>query len=201
MAAGRRAVVLAALAALLALPVAAQQRTSPLSILLIDRDAVLSGSIPGRRLLEAEEAAKDALLEESQALSEALEAEERALSAQRAEMAPEDFAPLAAAFDEKVIAARRAQDEKAAQLARQIEANRRVFFEEVNRATAAVMQSYGASAVLDLRTVVVAAGGLNITGDVIGRLNRATIAADEAREAAEAEAAGEGEADATERSP
>ncbi|MEM9012163.1 MAG: OmpH family outer membrane protein [Pseudomonadota bacterium] len=158
-------------ALMLAAPaVEAQPRLGDRPVLVVDQDAVLNNSAPGRSLLDREEREKAELLEESQALARTLEAEERALSEQRQTMSPEDFAPLAAAFDERVVRARRTQDEKAAALARRIEAQRRAFFDSLRAVMADIMQDYGASLVLERRMVVITDQALDITDDVIARL-------------------------------
>lgn len=142
-------------------------------ILTIDQERLLFDSLPGRALLAQQEAAADALTAEGSALDRAFEAEERSLTERRASLAPGAFRALADAFDAKVVATRREQEQKSTELARRLEAERRDFFRTVRPILVELLRETGASAVLDQRAVLLSNQDLNITDEVIKRLNDA----------------------------
>ena len=132
----------------------------------------MSESATGRAVLAEEEDARAALLQEGRSLDRAFEAEERALTDQRATMSPQAFRPLADAFDEKVVATRRAQEQKALTLTREAEERRRAFFANVTPILLQILRETGAAAVVDQRSILISKQDLNITEEVIKRLDQ-----------------------------
>lgn len=147
------------------------QAAPALPILVVNQERLLTGSRRGQALLAAEEAARDALRAEARAIDSAFEAEERELTEARARLDAEEFRALADAFDERVVTARRDQDARAAALAQEFDAGRRRFYAEVAPLLVRLMDRYGAQAILDENTVLMAAQELNITEAVIAEID------------------------------
>ncbi|RMH48532.1 MAG: OmpH family outer membrane protein [Alphaproteobacteria bacterium] len=160
-----------ALALALALSGAAAAQTEGLPLVVVDQERILQQSLAGKALLAEEEALTTRLIEERRSLERAFEEEERALAARRDELSREAFAREAADFDARVRAARTAQDEKAIALQRSIEANRKRFLDSLQPVLVEVMQRFGASVMLDVRAVLLADPSLDVTGEVISRLD------------------------------
>lgn len=173
----RRLVLLAAFV-LLPWPAAAQgvgfdiPRSQP-SFLILEQERLLSDSRLGREIIAVNEAEAQELREEGQRLDLQFEQEERMLSERRDTLDPEAFRELADAFDEKVVATRREQDEKAQALAERSELRRRDFFRRVGPVLLEILEVTGASAVIEQRWVLVSKQELNITDEVIARLDAA----------------------------
>ncbi|QHQ34718.1 OmpH family outer membrane protein [Algicella marina] len=161
---------LTALLVALAGPAAAQDEPPP-AFLVIEQERLLTDSAAGQAVLAEEEADRNALLEEGRALDAQFEAEEQALTEQRATMDAAAFRELADAFDEKVVATRRDQEQKAANLNRRAEERRREFLQQVQPILLEVLEASGATAVVDRRLVLIFKQELNITSEVIRRLD------------------------------
>ena len=142
-----------------------------LPILVVNQERLLTGSRRGQALLAAEEAARDLLRAEARAIESAFEAEERELTQARAGLDAEEFRALADAFDERVVAARRDQDARAAALAQEFDGGRRRFYAAIAPLLVRLMDRYGAQAILDENTVLMAAQELNITEAVIAEID------------------------------
>lgn len=143
----------------------------PPPFLILEQERVLAGSLYGQDLLALNDGETEALRAEGQRLDAEFEAEERALSDRRASLSPEAFRALADAFDEKVVATRASQEEKAAALAARLDRRRRNFFARVGPILLALLEETGAAAIVEQRTVLVAKQDLNITNEVIRRLD------------------------------
>ncbi|MEM9429041.1 MAG: OmpH family outer membrane protein [Pseudomonadota bacterium] len=140
--------------------------------LVIDQDRLLSTSETGREVLAAEAMEREALQREGEALDRQFEAEERDLTERRQTLDPETFRALADAFDEKVVATRRRQEQKAIAITRDGEERRRAFFEAVTPILVELLQETGAAAVVDHRSLLISKQDLNITDEVIKRLDQ-----------------------------
>ncbi len=163
--------------ALAASPAAwAQDSTPPMPrpdspFLLINQERILTDSTTGKALLAEENRQRDALRAEARALDSSFETEERKLTEQRPTMAPEEFRKLSDAFDERVVKARRDQDARANALAEEFDQRRRQFYGRVAPVLVKLMDRYGARAIFDENTVLLADQSLNITGAVIAELD------------------------------
>lgn len=144
--------------------------------LVIEQDRLLTGSLYGQDIIARNEAEAQALREESQQLDRAFEEEERRLTERRAELPADEFRALADAFDEKVVRTRREQEAKAAALNRRVETRQREFFRRVGPVLLEILKETGASAVFDQREVLISKQDLNITDEVIKRLDVAYTA-------------------------
>jgi Skp family chaperone for outer membrane proteins len=170
------------LCCLLAAPAGAQQLGYPVPraetppFLVIEQDRLLTDSLYGQDVIAKNETEARALREESQALDRAFEEEERQLTERRAELPPAEFRELADAFDAKVVRARREQDAKAAALTRRVETRQREFFGRVGPVLLEILEETEAVAVFDQRNVLISKQDLNITDEVIKRLDVAYTA-------------------------
>lgn len=161
----------AALVWLVLAATAATAQDQPPAFLVIEQDALLSGSLFGKDVLAQEERDRRRLLEEGSRLDDAFEAEEQELTEKRKTMDPEAFRALADAFDAKVVATRRDQEQKAIDLNRAADERRRAFLNRVAPVLLEFLDKTGASAVMDRRSVLIAKQDLNITDEVIKRLD------------------------------
>lgn len=167
----RGAALALALAVLPAPPAPAADDTLP--VLIIYRDQVFERSEAGRALRREEEAAAAALVEEKKRIEAELEIEEKRLATLRATLPRAEFQTLADAFDTRVREARTTQDQKALAVQKTVEQNRQRFLDLLQPVLVEVMRVYGASVLLDGRSVLLADPALDITGEVIRRLDAA----------------------------
>lgn len=147
----------------------AAQPTVP--ILTLDQDALFTRSLYGQALRAQLEAEASALEAESRRIDAELSAEELALTQKRKEMSAQDFAPLAAAFDQK---AQRLRAENAAAieaLRAKEQAGRREFFATASEILGDFMVERGAAAIIDKGAVIVSLRGLDVTDAVIARID------------------------------
>lgn len=167
-------VIAAALLCVWAHMTPAQAQNAPMSrspVLTIDQDRLFQATRPGQRAAQEIEAEARALAEENRQLEEELLAEERRLTEQRDGLTPEEFTALADAFDARVRGVRSSQDAKARALAARQEQLRQDFFVEISDILTAIVNERGAAVVLDRREVFVSADRVDITDDVIARVN------------------------------
>ncbi|WP_316013025.1 OmpH family outer membrane protein [Roseobacter sp. HKCCA0434] len=153
----------------------AQERERP-PIVLVDPRAVLEQSETGREILRQNRADREALQAEADAISNAFELEEQELAARRDLVTREAFAELAREFDERVRAARVEQDRRSQALAARIEARERRFAQQLNPIYAGILGDSGAAAIVDLRSVILADAQLDVTEEVIRRLDAQSAA-------------------------
>ncbi len=149
----------------------AQPYEKPPPFLFINQERILPGSRRGQALLAEEDEAREALVAEARAIDAAFEQEELALNERRDQLSPEEFRELAADFDRRVIQARQDQDDKSAELARTVDLERRQFYASVAPILVDLMDRYGANAILDEKSVLLAAQKLNITNEVIAEID------------------------------
>lgn len=163
---------LAVMLGLLAAPALAQDQSQPRSaILTIDQDALFQRTLFGKALLMAAEQEAAALKAESRSIDAALEAEERSLTDRRAGMPVAEFRALADAFDIKVEALRTTQDAKLEAFIARREAARQQFFQKVAPMIGDYMVEQGASAIVNQAAIVVSLGAIDITDEVIARID------------------------------
>lgn len=158
--------------ALFAATVAAGQTGRPAApFLFLNQERILTGSQPGQALLADEDAARDALRAEAAEIDRRFEAEERRLTDLRAGMDPDEFRTLADTFDDEVVAARLEQDDRSAALLRELDQRRRQFFAQVAPILVDLLERYGAHAIFDESSVLLADQTLNITDVVIAEID------------------------------
>ncbi|PZQ49402.1 MAG: hypothetical protein DI556_11060 [Rhodovulum sulfidophilum] len=162
---------LIALALLLAPFGLAAQERPPSPFLFINQERILTGSRTGQALLAEEEKARDALRADARAIDSAFEQEERALNDQRATMSPTAFREKADDFDARVVRARQDQDDRSNALAQELDRKRRQFYAGVAPILVTLMDRYGAHAIFDENSVLLADDTLNITEAVIAEID------------------------------
>ncbi|MEM9198813.1 MAG: OmpH family outer membrane protein, partial [Pseudomonadota bacterium] len=150
-----------ALMGCLAAPAGAQDADA-LPIIIVYQDQLFEESLAGQALRREEQATAEGLVQERRAIEQALVEEERALAEQRKSLSREEFAPLAEAFDKRVRAAREAQEEKAVALQRSFETNRKRFLDNLRPVLSEVMRRFGASVMMEGRSVVLADPSLDV---------------------------------------
>jgi Skp family chaperone for outer membrane proteins len=156
---------------LVAAAAADAQPTATSTFLFINQEQLLTGSAAGKELLAEEERQRDAMRGEARALDASFEAEERRLTEQRTTLPPAEFRNLSDAFDARVVTARREQDERATALAQEVDQRRRQFYAQVAPILVMLMDRYGAKAIFDENSVLLADQSLNITAAVIAEID------------------------------
>lgn len=149
----------------------AQAQTAP-PFLIVNQEQLLTEFQSGKALLAEEESQRDTLRNEARALDASFEEEERKLTEQRPTLDPAEFRRLSDAFDARVVQARREQDARSANLAQELDQSRRQFYARIAPILVQVMDRYGAQAVLDANSVLLADQALNITNAVIAEIDR-----------------------------
>lgn len=141
------------------------------AILTVDQDRLFSASAWGRRVASETEEAAQALAAENRRLEAELSAEEQDLTDRRAEMEPEAFRAAADAFDVKAVEIRRRQDAKERDLLRGRDSERQRFFNAAVPVMGQFMQESGASLILDRRNVFLSSDALDVTDELIARID------------------------------
>ncbi|MGR3490572.1 MAG: OmpH family outer membrane protein [Shimia sp.] len=163
----------AALVALwLASPLAAQDIPQS-QVLTLDVGALFGQSSYGQQVQRNWDAAALTLARENRAIEQELRTEEQVLTDRRPSLSREEFAALAAEFDEKVEALRSQQDAAREALTAQLEAAERDFIRAIRPILAQMMQEAGASVILDSSTVFLRENGIDVTRAAIARIDAA----------------------------
>ncbi|MBL3568726.1 hypothetical protein BV509_11750 [Rhodovulum sulfidophilum] len=144
-------------------------------ILTLDQDRLFQDSKAGQAIEQALEAEAAALAAENRRIESELVAEERALTEQRATVPPDQFRPLAEAFDSKVETIRATQERKARELTQRREEDRQDFFRKALPVLAEIVRDRGAVAVLAREAVILSAGQVDITADAIALLDERVV--------------------------
>lgn len=140
-------------------------------VLSLDQERLFAGSDFGQRL-EAELQADGLILEaENRQIEATLEAEEKDLTARRAELDPEAFRVLANEFDEKVQRIRSEQAAKARALGERSETAQRTFLDTARPVLEQFMLDAGAVVIIDPRSVVMSRAAIDVTDEVMIRVN------------------------------
>jgi Skp family chaperone for outer membrane proteins len=145
----------------------------PDQVLTVDQDRLFADSAYGKAALARLEAEQADLLAENRKIEAALEEEERSLTERRKTLPAEEFRSLAAAFDQKVEGIRSAQVEKDRALRAAVEDNQRRFFEVAFPVIGQLMQDMGASVVLDKQSIILSLQRIDVTDQVIARIDAA----------------------------
>jgi len=153
------------------LPQAEAGRATPGAILVLNQDALLFRSAFGQRIQQELEAASQLLAAENRDIEAQLTAEELRLTEQRQTMPVEEFRPLAEDFNDRVEAIRATQDAKSRALTNQAEAAQGRFFELAFPILLDIVQRRGASVLMDSRSVLLSADGIDITDEAVARIN------------------------------
>jgi Skp family chaperone for outer membrane proteins len=158
-------------------PPAVAQQGAP--FLFINQEQILLGSEAGQTLLDEEERRRNDLVARARSIDAAFEEEERELTEKRETTPAEEFRKLADDFDARVVAARKRQDEKSDALAQELEQKRREFYAGVAPILVRMMERFGARAIFDENSVLLADQRLNITDAVIAEIDKSRAHGDQ----------------------
>lgn len=140
-------------------------------VLVVNLEALYANSDLGRQITaQLDDLARAAQLENDEIRSQ-LESEERDLTVRRSEMDAEAFREAAEAFDQKVQIIRAQRDAKEREITQQRQNAQAQFNAQVREIIGQVMLERGGAVVLDGRSVYLARSSVDITSDVISRLN------------------------------
>ncbi len=166
-----RAAILIWLASTIAVPAQDAQPQPLPQVLIVDSDRLYEDTLYGKRI-EAELTDQvNAVQAENDRIAESLREEELSLTERRPNMTPEAFQLEAEAFDKKVQEVRRVRDSKLNELQAARGAARARFQEQVQGIVANVMLERGGLMVMEQGTVVLSVRSVNITDDVIARVD------------------------------
>lgn len=143
------------------------------AILTIDQERLFLESAWGRRAQQTLEQEGQQIADENERLATQLSEEEADLTGQRSTLEPAEFRRLAEAFDKKATEIRRDRAQAVQQLNARADADRTAFYQAALPLMGDLMQQRGAVAVLDRRTVFVSLDAIDITSELIGRLDEA----------------------------
>ncbi|WP_051927379.1 OmpH family outer membrane protein [Ruegeria halocynthiae] len=157
-----------------AAPAAAQQLGVPqTSVLTVSSDRLFAGSAFGQRVLREIEAESVLLAEENERIVAELSREEKDLTDKRAELQPDEFRPLAEAFDRKVQSHREGQRAKLDALARRSEDAQQMFFEMAQPVLIDLLRETGASVIIERSSVFLSSDQTDVTEAAIARIDTA----------------------------
>lgn len=140
-------------------------------ILTVDFNALFTGSAWGKRFqAEFEQATRDLATENDRIYAE-LAAEETALTEARKSLAAEDFRSRAEAFDQKVQSSRRNWEVRRRDLTQRPEAEMEAFRNASLPVFDQVMRERAALAILDQRAVFLSRDAVDVTSDLISRID------------------------------
>lgn len=144
---------------------------SAMRILTVDQNALFTQSAWGRRL-QAEFDRRGAELEaENSRLVEQLSTEEAELTELRKTLEADDFRTRADAFDARATQIRRERAQAVTDLNAQGEAEQNAFFRAAVPVMGRLMQELGAVAVLDRRSTLISVESIDITDELIARID------------------------------
>ncbi|WP_170437467.1 OmpH family outer membrane protein [Ruegeria arenilitoris] len=155
-------------------PVAAQQLGVPQSgVLTISSDRIFTESAFGRRVFDEIEAESAALAAENERIVAELSREEKELTQKREVLSPEEFRPLAEAFDRKVQSHREGQRAKLDALARRSDEARNQFFEMAQPVLIDLLRETGASLIIERSNVFLSSDASDVTAIAIRKIDAA----------------------------
>jgi len=161
----------AALAAGLALSAGAAAPQGAAAFRILNEERLLRDSRYGQAVLAELREAEERLEDENERIAEELAAEERALTEARAELSPEEFRAQADAFDRRVEAIRAERNEVSLEFARRYDAAAARFFDDVLPIVLEMMSEQALVAILRPDALIVGAEWLDMTDQVIERLD------------------------------
>jgi Skp family chaperone for outer membrane proteins len=167
----RRAFVAALSAFLFASASGIAQTRGRSSIVLLDRERLMTDSATGRKIIELEQRAQEEVGALGRRYDTELEAEELRLTQLRPETDPELFREMAEAFDEKVTATRSSHEQKSLEVTQILSERRKKFDLALGPIVREILLSQGATVVLDARSVLYADPMHDITDLVIRQVD------------------------------
>lgn len=148
-----------------------EMAVAPVPILTVDQTRLFALSAWGQRAQADLEAEGQKIAAENERITAELSADEALLTQQRQQLEPAEFRKLAEAFDARATEIRRARAQVVDDLNARAEADRDAFYQAAFPVMAEMMQQRGALAVLDRRMVFVSVDFIDITDDLIEKLD------------------------------
>lgn len=142
-----------------------------LPVMTLDQDVLYRQSAWGLRVQAELERRGLEIANENDRLAEQFSNEEQELTILRETLSAEEFRKRADEFDRRVVEVRREREEALRALQTQADIERTAFFRAILPALSALMQERGAVAILDQRAIFVAAESIDVTDDLIARIN------------------------------
>ena len=143
------------------------------SFRILNEERLLRESLYGQAVLAELREAERQLEAENERIAAELAAEERALTEVRADLTPEEFRARADDFDRRVEAIRAERNELSMELTRRSEAAATRFFDEALPILLQMMTEEGLVALLRPDALILGADWLDMTDQVIERLDAA----------------------------
>ena len=143
------------------------------AVVVVDQDRLFDASLYGQRILAEIDRRTDELAAENRKIEAELTAEEGALTELRGVLSVEEFRSRAEDFNARVEALRDQQDAKVRAVGRLRDGARQQFYGRVGPILSQILSERGASVLMDRRTVLSAAEGVDITDAAIARINAA----------------------------
>ncbi|AUH34707.1 OmpH family outer membrane protein [Paracoccus tegillarcae] len=140
-------------------------------VLTVDQEQLFAGSAWGRRIQADLDAAGIRLDEENDRLYKQLVAEEAELTELRKTLDAAEFRERAEAFDARATRIRREFAQSVEDLNADLQREQAAFFQAAGPIMGLLMQERGALAVLDRQTTLVSVGSINITSELIARID------------------------------
>ncbi|MEO0343489.1 MAG: OmpH family outer membrane protein [Pseudomonadota bacterium] len=138
---------------------------------LLDQDRLFNESRYGLKTRLAFDARAEALALENQTIEQELEAEELALTQKRVEMSPEDFAPLAEAFNDKANRLRAEQREKTQDLVTFRENTQAAFVRQVGPILLQLMREFRVGVIIQSDAAILSLPDIDLTDEAIARVD------------------------------
>lgn len=153
----------------------AAQEAINLPIIAFDRERIQTSAHLGLSLAEQIEELQQALVAENAQIFADLEAEETEITQLKESLSELAFAARAKAFDEKVTQIRSEQAAKAKEVEAQYELNLRAFDQNLNVVLAAIARDYNAVAVFERQQLYLMSGAIDVSAEVIRRLDMQSL--------------------------
>lgn len=150
----------------------AMQLPAQTAVLILDVEQAYLASEWGQRAQRDIEAAAREIEAENTRMEDQLVSEERALATERATLSPAEFREKAEVFDMRAQEVRRERRQAAVDLGTRAQADRTAFVDAALPVIAAIMQDRSAGVVLDRRQVMAATNAVDITQQLIERMDR-----------------------------
>ncbi|MFD1881059.1 OmpH family outer membrane protein [Paracoccus pacificus] len=142
------------------------------ALLTVDQEALYAESAWGKRVKRELEEQTRTISDENERIVRQLAAEERDLTEARQTLSPQEFRKRADTFDTRVQEVRRERDQRSADLSRLADAEHAAFLNAALPLFSVLMRERGALAIMDRRTVFLAADSLDVTADMIARIDK-----------------------------
>lgn len=142
------------------------------AIMTIDQERLFLSSDWGQRMQHDLEELGQALAAENERLADEFAQEENELTRLRDTLTPQEFRARAEAFDKRVVEVRRERDSKTRELQQRADQERNAFYQAALPVLGRIMHERGALVVLDQRMIFVSADKIDVTQELITRINQ-----------------------------